>query len=102
VERHLPQWLKTRVGTVMIQKACASLSHAHVRVGQTPDRSSDSSLASRRQSGLCCSGCVAVPGTQMHNLRLQLISRGKFIAHFTTSLESFADMLSRHAWQESV
>jgi hypothetical protein len=63
VERNLPQWRKTRIGTVMIQKSSASSSYSHVRVGQTPDDSSDSSLAFRSQSGLCCPGHVPVPGT---------------------------------------
>src|SRR6266700_1042467 len=53
VECDLPQWCKTRIGPVMIHKASTSPPHTHVRVGETPDRSCDSSLASRRQSSLC-------------------------------------------------
>src|SRR5229473_3998721 len=86
VERDLPQWCETGVGAVMIHKAGTSSSHTHVRVGETPDRSSNSSFACTRQSGLCCPGCVPVLGTQLLHQSLQLISRGKFIAHFTTSL----------------
>src|SRR5258708_35767047 len=86
VERDLPQWCETGVGAVMIHKAGASPSHSHVRVGQTPDRSSNSSFACTRQSGLCCPAFVAVLGTQLLHEGLQFISRGKFIAHFTASL----------------
>ena len=63
MKRDLPQWLKTRVGAVMIHKAGASSSHSHVWVGQAPDHRSDSSLAFRRQGGLCCPGCIQVSGT---------------------------------------
>src|SRR6266566_6466366 len=86
VQRDLTQWCKTRIGPVMIHKACTSSSHSHVRVGETPDRRSDSSFACTRQSGLCCPGCVQVPGTQLLHQGLQLISWGKFIAHYTASL----------------
>lgn len=65
MERDLPQWRETRVGAVMIRKAGASPSHTHVWVGQTPYRSSDSNLASRRQGSLCCPGRVPVPCAQL-------------------------------------
>src|SRR6266496_5869066 len=97
VECDLPQWCKTRIGPVMIHKARTSPPHTHVRVGETPDRSCDSSLASRRQSSLCH---FPVPSTQLLHQRLQLGRRGKLIAHFTPSLERFAETLSCHAWHE--
>jgi hypothetical protein len=65
VESDLPQWRKARVGAVMIQKSSASSSYSHVRVGQTPDHSSDSSLTCRGQSGLCRPGRVPVSITQL-------------------------------------
>src|SRR5437660_9393296 len=85
VECDLPQWCKTRIGPVMIHKARTSPPHTHVRVAETPNRRGDSSLASRRQSSLCH---FPVPSPQLLHQRLQLISRGKFIAHFTTSLKN--------------
>src|SRR6266567_1291258 len=93
VERDLPQWCETGVGAVMIHKAGASSSHTHVRVEQTPDRSSDSSLASRRQGSLCCPGCVQVLGTQLLHQGLQIMSRIKCIVHRLISFTSIKDLL---------
>src|SRR5215467_6369513 len=67
----------------MVHKSSASSSYSHVRMRQTPDRSSDSSLTSCRQSSLCG---FMVPSPQLLHQGLQFSSRVKCIVHRIVSL----------------